>query len=493
MLSLQLVYMLGGGKFALADLKLEAGLFYFLIFATVSFSPDFAHLNLRLLSESPYFCMGYPFSTDSPFATYSQIGGIPLHVTEIFIGFILGAMVVRRWRKKDAVFKRTPLDLWLGLWVLVGLFELFRGILSHGRVLLAARDFALVYYVIFFYLAREICSRWQDVHRLMVAFVAGTILRIGVADWYYVFDVNYRPDRWVDWSTFGRYMSAINGAYILIAVLIGVTLWQTVLQKRRGILFLYLSVAGISLVLTQSRSLLLALVIGMGVLAISVPVFGALKPLAFHRFVVGTLLAGSLLWLMRVGLGPSTPAPFLSPLRFLLTKSATTVRIKPGAAPDWTGTARFRHDAWLEAWRRFSANPVFGEGFGKKFEFYDTGQRRWWISDVRPHNTYLTILYKMGVTGLAVFMVIHLVFYLNVYRALRRAPSQSARSMRLGFAAAFLGFQVYGFFNLLLESPFLAVGYWSLMGVIFSLSCFGEVVDHADSRGTLTTAQELKI
>src|SRR4029077_15468602 len=50
--------------------------------------------------------------------------------------------------------------------------------------------------------------------------------------------------------------------------------------------------------------------------------------------------------------------------------------------------AKFRLVAWFEAFQRFSANPVLGEAYGIPFTFeFDAG-------DARPHNTYLTVLYK---------------------------------------------------------------------------------------------------
>src|SRR5204863_4650199 len=55
---------------------------------------------------------------------------------------------------------------------------------------------------------------------------------------------------------------------------------------------------------------------------------------------------------------------------------------------------QFRLTAWKEAWRRFEEYPSAGEGFGIPFNF-DI-----WDNDPRPHNTFLTVLYKMGLLGL---------------------------------------------------------------------------------------------
>jgi len=410
---------------------------------------------------------------DPSFAAYSRLEGIPIFVTEIFLVLMVGAIAIRRWREKDLAFEGTPFDLWFGLWVVAGLVELTRGIRSFHNPMLALRDFGLIYYSIFFYVAREVVWCWGVIRQVSVAFVAGTTLRILIANWYYVFSLNFLPGVGVNWPASGQYMSGINGAFMALAVLVGIALWRSVSETRRWSLFAYLSAATFTLTLTQQRSLFISLLLGAACLHMGVWAFRTLKPLALHRLFAGAILAGVLVWLIRVAAGPTPPYPFLSPVRLLLSKTATTVETTGASTLEFTGTARFREDVWREAWRRFSSNPILGEGFGKAFVFFDTGQRKWWTKDARPHNTYLTILYKMGLFGLSIFLGLHVTFYAGVYRSLRKDLPVLGRSHLLAFAVALFSLQVYGLFNLLIESPFLALVYWSLMGVIHSVIRWG--------------------
>ena len=81
--------------------------------------------------------------------------------------------------------------------------------------------------------------------------------------------------------------------------------------------------------------------------------------------------------------------------------------------------ATFRLMAWFEAFQRFNDNPVLGEAYGIPFKF-DLDE-----SDARPHNTYLTVLYKMGVLGLMPLVLLLLIFQRTGWthlRALNSAP-----------------------------------------------------------------------
>jgi O-antigen ligase len=121
--------------------------------------------------------------------------------------------------------------------------------------------------------------------------------------------------------------------------------------------------------------------------------------------------------------------------------------------------AAFRLLAWLEAGNRFAQNPVLGEGFGVPFTFELTSD------DVRPHNTFLTILYKMGVLGFLPAMVLLVGFQWKGWSSLRSFHQQPEALFLYVLLLAQLVASVFGCLNLLLESPFLASIYWVILGV----------------------------
>ncbi len=403
----------------------EVIVFLVLLFGTVAFSRDFAHLHVT-------------------------VGGLPLYVTEAGLG-VLTALVL--WRRvRDSAWRelRSPLDLWMALWMAVGLIELGRGL--HVEVLRSLRDFAIVYYAAFFYLARSIFTPAVRVRWLMGVVLAGTLVRIGLTTSHYVLGADLlgrfhvAPVEFTEYDRrIGRYMAGYDGLYLVAACLVVAALWQP--RTRKSLLFLYLCFSGFSLLLTQHRTLLIVTLLGWGTLwAVS-----RWEHLPRPVSLIGWCLGSLLLW------GLLTAAAHQ---RFDLELW------KKFPAPLEYRTSQFRWDAWREARHRFAENPILGEGFGRPFVFYAHSSGRWFVEDVRPHNTYLTVLYKMGVLGLAVFAGLHLAFFQWVVRLWRAARAPEGRLHAAGYGAALLALQVYGGLNLLLESPFTALVYWSLMGII---------------------------
>jgi len=121
--------------------------------------------------------------------------------------------------------------------------------------------------------------------------------------------------------------------------------------------------------------------------------------------------------------------------------------------------ATFRLMAWFEAFQRFSASPALGEAYGIPFTF-DLD-----ATDARPHNTYLTVLYKMGLLGLAPLLLLLAGFHWRGWKSLRRLPSPSQATVMYGLMLGQLLMCLFGVLNLLLESPFLASVFWLTIGI----------------------------
>ena len=134
--------------------------------------------------------------------------------------------------------------------------------------------------------------------------------------------------------------------------------------------------------------------------------------------------------------------------------------------------ASFRFLAWAEAVRRFVENPVMGEGFGVPFTFENESV------DVRPHNTFLTVLYKMGVMGFVPVVLLLSNLYVGGWRALRRHRNRTHAFLLYSFLLGHLSISLFGMFNLLFESPFLASVYWLSAGVAYRLM---SMIDKAQS------------
>jgi O-antigen ligase len=117
--------------------------------------------------------------------------------------------------------------------------------------------------------------------------------------------------------------------------------------------------------------------------------------------------------------------------------------------------------AWKEAWRRFEEYPLAGEGFGAPFTF----DQLLFDNDPRPHNTFLTVLYKMGLIGLLPLLVFLFYFFWITLRAVRRNLENRRVAFLQIVVLSQLAFCFYGAANLVLESPFLASLFWTTSGL----------------------------
>jgi len=126
--------------------------------------------------------------------------------------------------------------------------------------------------------------------------------------------------------------------------------------------------------------------------------------------------------------------------------------------------AQWRLLAWAEALHRFVTNPVMGEGFGVPLTFEQSD------ADSKPHNIYITILYKMGLVGAAVFSFVFLVPVFRVWSVTRRYGAHpDALVLRALFFCQVFGL-CFGAVNPLIESPFLACVFWLNLGLIYRMA-----------------------
>src|SRR5581483_10270626 len=121
--------------------------------------------------------------------------------------------------------------------------------------------------------------------------------------------------------------------------------------------------------------------------------------------------------------------------------------------------AQFRLLAWAEAMARFAKNPIIGEGYGLPFTFENFEE------DPRPHNTYLTFLYKTGVTGFVALIVVLARFFLRGWTAVRTFRDMREAGLLYALLLGLLAVFIAGNFSFVFESPYLASVVWLTMAI----------------------------
>jgi O-antigen ligase len=390
-----------------AKVSLTEGLFLWFVFCTTAYTRDFSHIR-------------WP--------------GTPLFVTDV----VLLVLILSISLLPSTRYPRCPLlmSVFLFSFLGAGILSVTRGFWGHRELLLVLRDSTLVVYALFLFVAHNLLRTWISMKRTVVWFVLGTTLGTlnGLA-WFIAVPEERR------FIYYGVYV-LISLAGILLAIA------NRLVRPRVGWIFAGLLCLG--LMLANARSLFVSLVIllFMGLLAGRL-VFSKTRfaRLVATAFIAAPLAAFALLLLLHTRAGQDFTVRVANEL--------VTGVFRSSDDPDW----QYRLIAWEEAWRRFEKSPLIGEGFGVPFVFELAD------ADVRPHNTFLTVLYKMGVIGFLPLLGLIVSFLWFGFRAVRRNLKNSRVAFLQIMLLAQVAFCLYGAANLLLESPFLGSLFWTAMGL----------------------------
>jgi O-antigen ligase len=386
--------------------SLAEGLFLWFVFCTTAYLKDFSYLR-------------WP--------------GTPFFVTDVvLIVLLLSIYIVPRRRH----FPPRVLSIFLGLFIAAGVLAAVRGFLGRCDPILVLRDSALIAYALFLLVGYHLFKDWLAIRRVAIWFVLGTALSVlnGLA-WLVV-----APEQ-------RRFVAP--GVYVLVS-LVGVLIMMANRFIRPRVGWIFVGVFSLGLLLANARSLFVSLAI---VFLVVLFVLGMPRRKVRSARLVTTLV---------------TVAVLLCSLMFLFLQAQVgrdfTTRVVDNMVSGIFHTSddafwQFRLMAWKEAWRRFEQYPPAGEGFGIPFNF------EIWDNDPRPHNTFVTVLYKMGLLGfLPLFALLAYFFWLCL-----RAIHRNSWNRRVSFLQALLLAQVsicvWGGADSMLESPYLASLFWVGMGI----------------------------
>lgn len=125
---------------------------------------------------------------------------------------------------------------------------------------------------------------------------------------------------------------------------------------------------------------------------------------------------------------------------------------------------------WKSAIKQGMESPILGIGFGKKLEieeFEDVEEQRRF--NRQAHNSYLTVFLHMGITGLALFLLILLPVAAKAFVQIARLSGRD-RDLLTAVFLSWLVMAALAFFNVVLSTPTGAILFWSLFGLTISVS-----------------------
>lgn len=371
---------------------------------------------------------------DKSFA-YTRIPGIPVYVTDI----VLAICCIDLWRIRSIRFHAISKLEWVlfGLFFAAGCLAASRGFLGGQDKTKTLRDFAIVLYTVFVLVSVSTFRSWVAIRRYLVFGAFAAILATINAFFWFLTEPYMR-----------RYIQApvYVQAVFVAAVFLKVRGWK----GWKSNFLVGCSAMGLLLGNARSTDLVAFLAIALLIMVARFLWKGA--SLALLRFVAIVVLSAALLIGVIVGTGIGQ--------KFI---DRTARDVVSGIHFEDDGNAIFRFLAWAEAYRRFSQNPAFGEGYGIPFIFELAD------NDPRPHNTYLTVAYKMGLFGFIPLAAILFEYYRRSFKWLYQFKKYPRSTWLLVLILVQFSFCAYGALNLLLESPFLASLFWINIGMTISV------------------------
>lgn len=456
-----------------------------------------------------FYIVGISASNREFARLHFSFAGTPLFVGEVTIGILLGVLLLLTLRERRLPIRVDAVTGFLLVYMLLGGVFAISGLVS-GYGLAALRDYALVYYLLFFFLASAFIRRIGRSNSLIMAMVVGASLGSGLSVLRFLISteliyghaasISLALVAWVSIvyllqkrqeATGMASKVLITSAVIACALTIFLSSYRTFLVVIPASLVLLWVITLRSGPSTSSRAmssaLLTTVVVGALAILIAAPilVWGS-PPEASPRHgsvsLVEALQIISERWLQGIGLSPSlapstvvqpTEEYTIAPPKEIIEEvpdESGTIQAEP---PQETGSSAlpFRFAAWRNALDRVALSPLLGIGFGPAPSLHPEANCLVEYSPTsncgNAHNTFLTLAMRMGIPIFLFFVAINGLVLVQFLPSLRSAiDSPQANILPLVALMAYVSFALFAFTSLFFESPYHSSRYWIVLAVM---------------------------
>jgi O-antigen ligase len=392
------------------------------------------------------------------FAQISAAGGIPILPAE-FVLLIGGSILLAQsaWRR-ELPLRRDAVNITLLLWFIVGTSRLLFGVRDYGFV--AIRDYALVYYGLFFYLAQHVARDPAAARFLQRAVLLACAALLIVHPLFSQFPEFFLNTLTVRGFPLIYFKDDLAGNFMAM----GSLLFFVRFERTRRFVWLAVSLALAGLMLTtNSRSSMVGLAVGALWLGLS----------GRWRFA-GTLTISAFVVALTLVLVAQVQRESWrqTPLHRVYERVMSIA--DPFGQRTYQTEDAFKGDNnvfRLVWWRAAMSETLetdrwFGLGFG-----HDLAARfvRQYLPEATedftarsPHNVLITVFARMGIVGFLSFAALIVAFAARTWRSLRNP--QYASDAGAWWCAGWVIF-ICACFGVVLEGPMGAVVFWTILGV----------------------------
>lgn len=414
------------------------------------------------------------------FAQLTPLTGIPVFIGELALGFGLTVLLVRHALLRRLPIEANWIDRLLLFWFALGIGRVWWDVRVFGLV--AARDFAMVYYLLFFFCARSLGTHAPS-RRVLLALLGATYVALPLA----VLVVDAFPEFFLYRFTFqGSPIIHQKGDLRTLGLFAGFV-W---IVPKHGELRLSdwwrwaVAVLALGLGLGQlSRASMLGLALAVALLTWA----RRWQPLVA---VVTVAAAGAGILSMSAAFrgGDLTQSRLYAVYETVasIVDVGGTRAYRSEDAGNKGDNNRFRLVWWrIVVEDTIAANPLVGVGFGADLarsfvrEYYATDSMDFTARS--PHNVFVTAFARMGALGVLGLLGIYVYQAIATWRLARLARTgPGAFDEALALHAIVLLMMVGACFGVVLEGPMGAIPFWVLLGLCSSAQ------DKAESPGNVS-------
>jgi O-antigen ligase len=393
------------------------------------------------------------------FAQLSVSGSLPLFPAEIGLAATLPILIWHSARARELPWRRDEINFALIAWIIVGCIRILWDVRSNGAD--AIRDFAMVYYAFFFFVAQQTADKKNGSRWFQRTLLAASAVMLPLYILFQNFPSFFISTLTVRGSPLVFFKGDLAGTFLSI----GTLAWFLHYEAKPGrwwALALSLTMAT-CMIATDNRASMLALIVPTIVLALSGRT-RLLKVLTIAGMIGVLCLA---LWTQVSG-RPWRDSPLIGIYERVVSiadfgghRSYSSTSAEPKGDNN-----RFRTVWWRTVIKETTdANPWTGLGFGHdladnflKAYYPDSDEQ---FTARSPHNFLVTIYARMGLAGIAPFLMTVALLAMRTWQTFRQSASSE---ILLPWCAA-VALLTSACFGVVLEGPMGAVVFWISLGL----------------------------
>jgi O-antigen ligase len=398
------------------------------------------------------------------FAQITPVSGLPLFLSELGLFAIMTLTLLRGALKRSLPVHRDWLNGLLLLWMAIASVRILWDVRVYGLV--AVRDFAMVYYVLYFFAAQAIAHHAPS-RRILHGTLTLTFTVLPItALLAEAFPDFFMSNLLVAGVPLIYFKGDLLATYLFVGFILLLPLGRAD-WRRDGWRWLLAIISLVIGLLALSRSSLLGALVAIGWLAWS----GRWRPArTFVAVCAAGLIAVTLFSFFQKKDFEQTRAYAIYEAAVSVVDFTGTHDYQSALSSDKGDNNRFRLTWWRTvAEETIQNSPLLGLGFGADLargfliEYYPTSETDFTARS--PHNVFVTTFGRMGLVGFAVLGGIYLLQARATRKAVRIWRGVPEKDGAIALQAGCWVIMISACFGVVLEGPMGAIPFWTMLGL----------------------------